>query len=138
MIDKTGGCLCGNIRYVVQGEFIAVAICHCSDCQRQSGSIFSVIAAAPVSAYQQTGATKTFVGHGDSGSVVYRDFCGTCGTPILSRLAAQPGIVLVKVGTLDDPTSLPPQVEAYTHRAADWLPPLTEVRFPKAPDGLSV
>ena len=133
MTDRAGGCLCADIRYILHAEPIAVAICHCADCRRQSGSSFSIIATIPTTAYEQTGVAKTYVGKGDFGTV-YRDFCGACGTPVVSRLAAQPDIVIVKVGTLDDPGELKPQVEVYTRSAAGWLPPFAPIRFSGPPE----
>ena len=133
MTDRAGGCLCADIRYILHADPIAVAICHCADCRRQSGSSFSIIATIPATAYEQTGVTKTYMGRGDSGTV-YRDFCGRCGTPVISRLPTLPDIVIVKVGTLDDPSDLQPQLEVYTRGAASWLPPFAPIRFSGAPE----
>lgn len=45
MSDITGGCLCGNVRFTIRGEPLFQAVCHCTDCQRQTGTAFSVVAA---------------------------------------------------------------------------------------------
>jgi len=84
--------------------------------------------------YVQSGETKIYKDKGDSGQPVYRHFCGTCGSPILSKIDAMPGVLAVKAGTLDDFSSLTPGIEVYTDHAAGWVIPITGAqRFPQAP-----
>ena len=101
MQDRKGGCLCGAVRYVLKGEPGAIAICHCTHCQRQSGSLFSFNPVIREADYEQSGETMVYVDKGDSGQPVYRHFCGGCGSPILPTIASAPGMVVVKAGTLD-------------------------------------
>lgn len=118
-----GGCLCGAIRYAVEGEPLVVAICHCTHCQKQSGSAFSVVGAVRDGAYRQTGETKVFADTTDSGKPLARHFCGTCGSPIVSVAASMPGLTIVKAGTLDRPADWVPTVEAYGDHAVGWFAP---------------
>lgn len=131
----TGGCLCGKVRYAIAAEPLMVGVCHCRNCQRQAGAPFSVVWGVPDAAFSQTGETREFTDHGDSGAVVHRLFCPDCGSPIRSRAAAMPGISFVKAGTLDRPDSHAPAFEVYCDRAWAWLPPLAEERHPLAPEG---
>lgn len=124
MADREGGCLCGAVRYVLKSEPIMTAVCHCTHCQRQSGGVFSTNVAVPEAAYVQTGETKVFADKGDSGQAVWRHFCPNCGSPILSKVAMMPGMVLVKAGTLDDMSGLTPAIEVYTDHAAAWVAPI--------------
>ena len=124
MTDREGGCLCGAVRYVLKAEPLMTAVCHCTHCQRQSGGVFSTNLAIPDAAYVQTGETKVFTDKGDSGQAVWRHFCGNCGSPILSKVEAMPGLSLVKAGTLDDMSGLKPGIEVYTDHAADWVAPI--------------
>jgi hypothetical protein len=124
MQDRKGGCLCGAVRYVVKGEPRAVALCHCTHCQRQSGSIFSFNLVIREADYEQAGETMIDVDKGDSGQAVYRHFCGRCGSPILAKIAEAPGKVVVKAGTLDNMEGLEPRTEIYTKHAVKWLGPL--------------
>ena len=87
MQDRKGGCLCGAVRYVLKGEPRAIAICHCTHCQRQSGSLFSFNLVIRKADYEQSGETMVYVDKGDSGQPVYRHFCGRCGSPILATIA---------------------------------------------------
>ncbi len=124
MSERKGGCLCGAVRYEIRGEPMMTVVCHCTHCQRQSGGMFSTNMAVPAALYAQTGETKVFEDTGDSGQAVHRHFCGQCGSPILSRIAVMPDVVLVKAGTLDDIRGLAPSIEVYADHAAEWVPPI--------------
>ncbi|WP_050629231.1 GFA family protein [Bradyrhizobium viridifuturi] len=124
MQDRSGGCQCGAVRYVLKAEPRGIAICHCTHCRRLSGSLFSFNLVVRETDYQQSGKTAVFIDNGDSGHPVERHFCSGCGSPILSRTALMPGKVVVKAGTLDSMDGLRPQIEIYTDHAATWLAPV--------------
>jgi len=128
MPDRSGGCLCGAVRYSLKSEPRAIAICHCTHCQRLSGSAFSLNIVIPEADYEQTGETTLYVDSGDSGQPVQRHFCGRCGSPIYAVTALSPGKVVVKAGTLDDLEGLQPKAEIYTDHAATWLAPVAGTR----------
>lgn len=126
MTERAGGCLCGAIRYRIKSDPLATAVCHCTHCQKQSGGVFSTNLVVPEAQYEQTGETKVYADHGDSGQAVLRHFCGDCGSPILSRAAGiMPGMVMIKAGTLDDMAGITPGIEVYTDHAAAWVAPVT-------------
>ncbi|MEW6645471.1 MAG: GFA family protein [Pseudomonadota bacterium] len=124
MVERSGGCLCGAVRYVLKSEPRAIAVCHCTHCQKQSGSLFSLNLMIREADYEQSGDTRIYVDEGDSGQPVYRHFCGSCGSPILATIAAAPGKVVVKAGTLDSMDGLQPKTEIYTDHAVEWLAPV--------------
>ncbi len=133
-MPRTGGCLCGQVRYELAGDPLATLICHCVNCQKQAGAAFSVnvIVAEPNLTVQ--GELRTFDDAGDSGNAVHRKFCPNCGSPIISVLAASPGIVALKAGTLDDTTGLSPQVQAWCDSKQDWVAFAAEIPgFPANP-----
>jgi hypothetical protein len=118
-----GGCLCGAVRYRVVGPPVAVSICHCSNCQRNSGSAFSLNAIFPKEALTVTGAPKSYIDSGDTGAGVERTFCGTCGTPIESRsIMSSVAHAVIKAGTFDDPSGFVPDSEIYCSSALPWVP----------------
>ncbi|CAM2154601.1 CENP-V/GFA domain-containing protein [Pararobbsia alpina] len=121
MVKREGGCLCRAVRYVLKSEPQATAVCHCTHCQRQSGSLFSFNLFVDEADYEQHGETLFFEDIGDSGHPSYRHFCGKCGSPIITKVSQMPGKVIVKAGTLDTMDGLEPQIEIYTDRAAKWL-----------------
>jgi hypothetical protein len=109
---------------VLKGDPRAIAICRCTHCQRQSGSLFSFNLVIREIDYDQRGETRVYVDKGDSGQPVYRHFCGNCGSPILAKTALAPGKVVVKAGTLDNIEGLQPKTEIYTDHAVKWLAPV--------------
>ena len=131
---REGGCLCGAVRYQVKAAPQSVVICHCTHCQKASGSAFSVNLLVKENDYEQHGDTRVFLDKGDSGLPSYRHFCGQCGAPVVTKATNLPGMVLVKAGTLDDQTGLHPQAEIYTDHALTWQTHVADaVQFPQAP-----
>lgn len=130
-----GGCNCGAVRYKIDAKPVVVAQCHCKNCQRQSGSAFSVNLMVPAAAVTTTGELTTYTDTDtDSGNPVYRRFCGTCGSPIFSDLAQGNGMTIVKVGTLDEPGAFAPTVAVWTSTAWPWVePPAGAKTFEKNP-----
>jgi hypothetical protein len=128
MSERKGGCLCGAVRYELKAEPAMTAVCHCTHCQRQSGSVFSSNVVVMAADYVQHGTTKVFEDTGDSGQGVHRHFCGNCGSPILSMIDLMPGMLMVKMGTLDDFSGIMPGMEFYTDHAANWVSPIDGAR----------
>ncbi|MGJ3628407.1 GFA family protein [Sphingomonas sp. MMS24-JH45] len=101
---------------------MAVAACHCTRCRRQSGSSNWVNLVVPLETMTVAGDLTLYEDRDTtSGSPVYREFCGTCGSPIRSRLAANPAITAVKAGTLDAPDGYAPTVHVFTCSKLDWV-----------------
>jgi hypothetical protein len=119
---RTGGCLCGAVRYDIQGEVAMQLVCHCSHCQKQVGSAFSTIAGVAESAVAVTqGSPSSYLDHGESGQPVERQFCGTCGSPLFSKVAVAPGMVFIKTGTLDDSSWFAPSAHIWTKSKQAWV-----------------
>lgn len=118
---RSGGCLCGAVRYRVDGEPLATAVCHCRHCQRQTGSAFSVMIAVRANGLSSNGEILTYMDRGESGGEVARDFCGTCGSPLFSRVLATPGVIYIKAGTLDGTDRLVPNIHVWTSSAQKWV-----------------
>ena len=120
----TGRCLCGAVTYSADAEPVVQAACHCTDCQRQSGSPFSVVVGVPRAALEIEGSTlASFATTGeDHGGSTERNFCSACGSPIFSAGAALPEMVFIKAGSLDDASWLEPAAEVWTRSAQPWSP----------------
>lgn len=121
MEKREGGCLCGSVRYTLKGAPRATAVCHCTHCRKQSGSVFSFNLVMRESDYEQIGETALFVDTGDSGHPVNRHFCANCGSPIYATINTAPNKIILKAGTLDDLEGLRPQAEIYTQTAQPWV-----------------
>jgi hypothetical protein len=118
----TGHCLCGALSYRVDSEPMSVLICHCEDCQRQSGAPFSLNLAVAREDFHLEGESRIFHTTGsDTGEDRERVFCPTCGSPIVSLLAEMSDMAFIKAGTLDDKSWLEPELEVYTGSAQPWF-----------------
>lgn len=124
-----GQCLCGNVAYTAQ-EPIASLVCHCKDCQRQSGSAFSIVMLIPAENVEYRGELSTYSHQGDSGLKVERLFCPKCGSPIVSRCEIMPGVDVIKCGTLDDTSVVHPIAQIYCDREQPWVDLPIAGRFP--------
>jgi hypothetical protein len=115
----TGSCLCGAVRFEIEGELAPIQFCHCADCRKAQGSAFG--ANIPVSRADLTfvAGEETLRAH-ESSPGKERVFCATCGSPILSRLTAAPAIVRLRAGSLDAPVGAPLAFHFHTASKADW------------------
>lgn len=116
---RTGGCLCGRVRYRVEQEPAWVANCHCASCRRATGSPMTTYAGFPSgSLIYESGEPRRF----HSSPAVTRTFCGDCGTPLTYEGERWPGEVHVLVGTFDQPENYPPEGDAFAEERLPWLP----------------
>ncbi len=116
-----GGCLCGAIRYTITGAPAMAMVCHCTHCQKQSGSAFSTIIGINAADIAIRGTPASYADTGDSGGAVTRQFCGTCGSPLFSLIGARPDMIFVKSGTLDDPSGFAPAVHIWGKSKQPWV-----------------
>ena len=116
-VERTGGCLCGKIRYRVTGD-PRVHYCHCDMCRRATGSAFAVLAWVPcasLSWLDEEPASRRF------SPIARRGFCQDCGSPLtLSYDAAQDEIAL-HIGSFDDPAELPPRYNYGSSQRLGWI-----------------
>jgi len=122
MTQISGGCLCGAVRYSCDAPAVMTAMCNCTNCQRQSGSAFSINVGVPKAALTFTaGQPAVYEDRGESGQPVYRRFCGRCGSPVVSDVAVLPELSFIKAGTLDDTSWVKPGVDVWCRSAQSWV-----------------
>jgi hypothetical protein len=109
-----GGCYCREVRYAAEGEPMMKAQCHCRECQYITGGAPNMFMAMPADGFKFTKGTPTQFTRKDLARAVTREFCPTCGTHLVTRVPGLP-MVVIKVGTLDDPARFEgPQAAIYT------------------------
>ena len=115
---RTGGCLCGAIRYESSGEPVFALQCHCRDCQRQSGSAFVAAVRVPSAEFRITkGAPKRYVAKSDSGNEITRAFCADCGSPLYVQVSTRLDLVGIRVASFDDPGWFRPEADIFVKSA---------------------
>jgi hypothetical protein len=137
---QSGGCQCGAVRYEITGPPKVVYACHCTECQRQSGSAFAMAAVIPQENFRITkGTPEMFARKTSPTKSMECWFCSACGT----RLYHLPGGGAypnrnVKPGTLDDASWLVPAIHFWTRSAQKWvIIPEDAVRHETQPEALS-
>lgn len=114
-MDFEGGCYCGAVRYRVSGEPVFKGQCHCRECQYISGGSPNVFLGLPESGFSYTKGKPAAFRRKDLDAPVTREFCAECGTQLLAKAPTLPGTVLLKVGTLDEPSKFGmPQMAIFT------------------------
>jgi hypothetical protein len=109
-IIRQGGCACGRVRYEVRGEPYRVGICHCADCRKETGSVFSFYGDWRPDEFAYSGDVRTFKG---------RSFCPECGSHTFNLAAEQ---IEIRLGSLDAaPGDLVPAWEGWIVRREPWL-----------------
>jgi hypothetical protein len=121
MSKRTGGCLCGTVRYELSGAAQMELSCHCRDCQYAAGggpAHTTIMRAEDVRVTQ--GKANEYWTVSAKGRRVARLFCQRCGTPLFARNEKHPQYLAVKVGSLDDPSVFRPQANIWTKSAQPW------------------
>jgi hypothetical protein len=117
-----GGCACGAVRYSLNTGPMFVHCCHCRDCQRQTGSAFVINALIETDRITMiSGDTKPVAVPTESGLPHEIHRCPNCGTAMWSDYGGRSALRFVRVGTLDDPAALPPDVHIYTRSKLPWI-----------------
>ena len=118
-----GGCACGSVRYRLAGAPMIVHCCHCTSCQTETGSAFAVNALYEADRVETlSGAAEPVMTPSESrrGQQVWR--CPVCRVALWSNYGGARDVVrFVRVGTLDAPDALPPDIHIYTRSKLPWL-----------------
>lgn len=131
-LPLTGGCLCGGVRYEVTEEPPVAGYCHCTRCQRRTGS------AAAVSAMLVPGSLRITAGEDLLGSFDPPDgwskvFCSACGGALWAQSRDDPNLVGVRLGTFDADPGIRPSYRQFTDYAAPWEP-IPDDGLPRYPE----
>ena len=117
----TGSCLCGGIRFRIEGALEPIQVCHCSQCRKAQGTPFASNTPVSEAAFHlDSGAAQ--LTEFDSSPGKKRVFCGRCGSPIYSRRDSLPGVLRIRAGLLDEPVSAEPVAHFYVASKCSWWP----------------
>lgn len=128
-ITAEGGCLCGAVRYRVESPLSDVAYCHCRICQRSSGAPALPWASVPADRFGYIRGAPALYRSSANG---IREFCATCGTPLVFRKSADAPHVDFTTVSLDDPAALPPTYHIWRMSRIGWFE--TSDTFPRFDD----
>src|SRR5271157_5588601 len=120
----TGGCLCGAVKYSTDAEPIPGRgfLCHCTICQRHTGTAYAALMAFPADGITVIGALTTYTEPGGTtGEPLHRRFCPNCGTPIIVEREGG-ARTLITAGTLDDKSIFKPKISLFCASAQPWVP----------------
>ncbi len=117
MEPLTGGCGCGAVRYRVTQPFISASYCHCTRCQRRTGTAWSINAAVAPEGFELTSGEEAIRTWRPEGGFP-KSFCGECGSALFSGGGELP--VGVRMGTLDGDPGIRPQYHQWVDSAPAW------------------
>ena len=131
-LPLTGGCLCGGVRFEVAEPLVAAGYCHCTRCQRRTGT------AAGISGQIVPGSLRVTAGEDlirayEPPDGFAKHFCSACGSALLSRSRDDPEIVSVRLGVFDGDPGIRPSARSFVAYAAPWEP-IPDDGLPRYPE----
>jgi hypothetical protein len=132
-VSITGGCGCGAVRFEVTEPFVSATYCHCTRCQRRSGTAASANARTSEGSFRVVqGEDRLRSWKPDAGAEKF--FCGDCGSALFSRTGDDPPGIGVRLGAIDGDPGIRPQARQFVSYAACWedLPDDGLPRFPES------
>ncbi|MEM8973072.1 MAG: GFA family protein [Pseudomonadota bacterium] len=124
-----GRCLCGSVTFEAHVDPATAAICHCTDCQQNSGTAYGVVVRVVDNQFTcLSGTIKSFVKTADSGNKRALGFCPECGTRIFGRPVEDPKAHFsLRVGNLNQREQLVPQRQIWCRSAQPWTQDLSGI-----------
>jgi len=123
--QQTGGCLCGAVRYVADGDPLYMGHCYCRDCRKASGSGFIPFMSYRAEAVRFSGQTLTFTSKSSRGGDSVRNSCPVCGGLVFGGVVGKDDSFTIYAGSLDDASRFHPQIAIFARDRPDWaiIPP---------------
>ncbi len=117
----TGGCQCGQVRYVIAARPDTIYCCHCRECQKQSASAFGMSVAVRLADVSFTGRLDCWERPTDIGTRTRCHYCPDCGSRVYHQGSASPEFATIKAGSLDDTSWLAPGGHIWVSRKQPWV-----------------
>jgi hypothetical protein len=131
-LPLTGGCLCGGVRFEVTEPLVSANYCHCTRCQRRTGTAAAVSARiAPGSLRVLSGEELLRAYEPDDGFA--KVFCSDCGSAMWARSPDDPDVIAVRMGAFDSDPGIRPDHRQFVAYAAPWEP-IPDDGLPRYPE----
>ena len=124
-VSLTGGCLCGAVRYTIQGPAVDTHHCHCGICRKFSGALFVTVSYFPKDRVTLTQGTDNLSTY-DTSKNVHRRFCKTCGSPVIFEIEGE-DVVVLPTGSIDDGANPGHPPETVRHTFVKYKVPWYEI-----------
>jgi len=131
----TGSCLCGDVKFQIDGKLEPIQVCHCLQCRKAQGTPFSTNISVSARDFKVLSGTRSISTYESSPGYV-RAFCNRCGSPVYSASDTDPDIYRVRAGLLNEPLGVRPVAHFYTASKCNWwaitddLPQFPDVYVP--------
>ena len=123
-----GSCHCGRISFEAEVDPATVGICHCSDCQKLTGSAFRANVPAPAATFVLKGQPRVYIKTADSGNKRAHAFCGDCGTPIYATAIEHPQSYSLRIGTIRQRAEFAkPRLQIWCDSALPWSMDISDI-----------
>jgi hypothetical protein len=123
-----GRCHCGQITFEAEVDPKTVTVCHCTDCQRLTGSAFRANIVAPAATFVlRTGTPSSYVKTAESGVRRRHAFCGNCGTPVFACALENPPSYSLRVGTITQRAAFSPYRQIWRRSSLNWVDTLSAI-----------
>ena len=127
-MEIDGHCHCGEIIFEAEVDPTALTICHCTDCQRITGSAFRANIAAPAEHFVlKSGTPKSYIKTAERGNKRRQAFCGTCGTQLWACAVEEPQSYTLRAGTITQRAAFSPLHQIWRRSALGWVDELAKV-----------
>jgi hypothetical protein len=131
-LPLTGACLCGAVRFEVTAPPVSAGYCHCTRCQRRTGTAASISARLERGSFRITAGEELVRSYEPPGGFA-KDFCGACGGALWSRDPDDPEVRSVRLGAFDAEPGIRPSYRQYVAYAAPWEP-IPDDGLPRYPE----
>lgn len=114
-----GSCLCGSVKYHIDGDLSDFGYCHCISCRKSSGSAYGANSGISKSSFHLLDPASYLKAY-ESSPGKFRVFCSNCGSPVYAYLTKSADLIRIRLGTLDTPFDNHCRAHTFVGEKADW------------------
>jgi len=122
----TGSCYCGKINFELNNKPKIVVNCHCDDCKKRNGTVFSTYIAVSENDFQLSKGENTLKQY-EAKNIGIKYFCPECGSPVYNKNFRLPGLSLLFYGALSNPADYKPNFNVFCSTKASWVDTINSI-----------